>query len=466
MIHQPMALDASIFRAYDIRGIIDKQLNSDTYYLLGKTVAVFLHQRQQKRTLIARDGRLTSELFAAALSQGLIDSGIDVVHLGALPTPTLYYATHVTDIPNGLMVTGSHNPAHYNGLKIVVEQQTLVDSDIQALYQIASQPVFLSGKGQVTHQDISDDYIQAITGQIQLKKTFKIVVDAGNGIAGPLVVKCLAALGCDVVPLFCDVDGHFPNHHPDPTVPENLNHLKQEVLNTQADIGLAFDGDGDRLGVVTNHADIVWADRLLMFYAKDLLQRHPLSTIVYDVKCTRHLTKLIQEYGGTPLMCPTGHSIVKRVMKESQALLAGEMSGHLFFKERWYGFDDALYSACRLLEQLSQTIASFAEQLIMTPQSYHTPEIQIPIHEQQKFSFMSQLLAQVQSQSIFSDAELIIMDGLRAEFHDGWGLIRASNTTPSLVARFEADNPLSLSRIQNDFKIQLQAIDSNLQVPF
>ena len=463
-VYQHVTVPRSVFRAYDIRGIVDKQLDANSFYCIGQAVAYRLDALNRQSIVVGRDGRLSSERLAHALIQGMLDSGIDVVDLGAVATPVMYYATHeLGGIDSGLMVTGSHNPADYNGIKLVLAGTTLVQADIDLIYELVNRPHRVATTpGQYQSQDIMRDYCERMVRDIHLKRPLRVVVDCGNGIAGPIVPKVLRELGCEVIELFCDVDGLFPNHHPDPTVEANLVDLKAAVMLNDADIGFAFDGDADRLGVITDKMETIWPDRLMMLYARDVLNVKPGATIVYDVKCSNHLGAVIKSAGGVPIMCPTGHSIVKAKMRETDAALAGEMSGHLFFKHRWYGFDDALYSACRLLEIVSRTSTSVSEQFAMIPNSINTPEIKIPIFDEDKFSFMQRFTAEAH----FPDAELIVIDGLRVEFGDGWGLIRASNTTPCLVARFEATNWEKLEAIQALFKTQLHAIDQNLAVPF
>ncbi len=460
--YQQRLIERGVFRAYDIRGIIGSQLDADAFYSIGKAVSCRLRALQRSAIFLARDGRLSSDHLADALRQGLLDSGIKVLDLGAVATPVMYYATHAHGVDSGLMVTGSHNPADYNGIKIVLAGTTLAHADIGKLYDLVTMGQSLSGEGQYQPIDIMEEYIQRIVGDIQLRRPLKVVVDCGNGIAGSTIPQVIAQLGCDVIPLYCDVDGRFPNHHPDPTIEANLIDLRATVLAHKADIGLAFDGDADRLGVLTNQGDIIWPDRLMMLYAKDVLQRNQGATIVYDVKCSSHLADVIEQAGGVAKMCPTGHSIVKRIMREERAALAGEMSGHLFFKDRWYGFDDALYSACRLLEILSASSQTVGEQFAVIPNSINTPEIKIPILDDEKFAFMQRFSEQAQ----FPEARLIVIDGLRVEFAHGWGLLRASNTTPCLVARFEAQDSASLSAIQALFKTQLHALDKDLAIPF
>jgi phosphomannomutase/phosphoglucomutase len=455
-------IEKDVFRAYDIRGVIDQQLDEHSFYSIAKAISCRLKTLDRSDILLARDGRLTSDRLAQALKQGLMDSGINVVDLGAVSTPVMYFATHVYGIDSGLMVTGSHNPADYNGIKIVLAGTTLAQTDIQTIYELVSSGEAISGQGNYQFYDILDEYMQRIVSDINLQRPLKVVVDCGNGIAGPTVPQVLERLGCEVIPLYCDVDGRFPNHHPDPTVEANLIDLKATVAAHQADIGLAFDGDADRLGVVTNTGELILPDRLMIIYAQDVLKRNPGATIAFDVKCSSNLARVINQAGGIARMCPTGHSIVKGIMKKEHAVLAGEMSGHLFFKERWYGFDDALYSACRLLEILSQSSTSVSEQFSTIPNSINTPEIKIPIREEKKFTFMQRF----SEQAHFPNASLIAIDGLRVEFSHGWGLLRASNTTPCLVARFEAQDEASLGKIQALFKEQLEEVDQTLCIPF
>lgn len=460
--YQICSVEQSIFRAYDIRGVVGSQINENVFYTIAKAIAFRLHALGRTQILLARDGRLTSPALAQAFRTGLMESGIDVVDLGAVPTPIMYYATHVTELDSGVMITGSHNPANYNGIKIVLAGTTLAQNDIQILYELIQNKSYQQGQGQYQTLEILDQYSQRIVSDVVLQRPLRIVADCGNGIGGVIVPTLLRELGCDVIELYCDVDGSFPNHHPDPSVEENLNDLKAAVLQHDADLGLAFDGDADRLGVLTNQGTLIWPDRLLMFYAPHLLRTNHEGTIVYDVKCSRHLTQVIQNAGGKGKMCPTGHSLVKKVMKDESAILAGEMSGHIFFKDRWYGFDDALYSACRLLEIISQSHRSTEDQFLDVPDSVTTPEIKIPIVEEHKFLFMQEFAQNAK----FPDAELIHIDGLRVEFPFGWGLLRASNTTPCLVARFEAHSSQGLEEIQALFRAQLRALDASLQIPF
>lgn len=458
MQYQPKSVERAIFRAYDIRGIIGNQIDEDAFYSIGRAISCRLMDLQRQKIFLARDGRLSSERLAAALKQGLLDSGIDVIDLGAVPTPMMYFATYAKGLDSGLMVTGSHNPADYNGIKMVLAGTTLAHGDIDILFNLVERGAYVEGEGHCECIDITDDYVSRILSDVRLARPLKVVIDCGNGIAGPMITRVVQALGCEVIPLYCDVDGNFPNHHPDPSVEENLFDLKAAVLAFKADVGLAFDGDADRLGVVTETGETILPDRFMMMYAQDVLVRNPGATIVYDVKCTANLATVIEHAGGVARMSPTGHSLVKRIMKEEQAALAGEMSGHIFFKDRWYGFDDALYSACRLLEILSRSEKTVGEQFGLIPNSVNTPEIKIAIADELKFDFMSRFCERAR----FEGATLITIDGLRVEFPHGWGLLRASNTSPCLVARFEAQDAQSLGKIMDVFKLQIQAVDADL----
>lgn len=462
MMYQQKQIPRSVFRAYDIRGIIGKELDEHSFYSIGLAIACYLQELQRSKIFLARDGRLTSTSLALALKQGLLDSGIDVFDLGAVATPVMYYATYTQGIDCGLMVTGSHNPADYNGIKMVLAGKSLVQEDIDVLYHLVVKKGRIIGQGKETSMDVMPSYKQRIMSDIEIKRPLKVVVDCGNGIAGPVVPAVLSELGCEIISLYCDVDGRFPNHHPDPTVEANLADLKAAVALHHADIGIAFDGDADRLGLVTNTGEMIWPDRLMMLYVREVLSRLPGATIVFDVKCSSHLATEISASGGVPKMCPTGHSIVKRVMKEEQAALAGEMSGHLFFKDRWYGFDDALYSACRLLEIIGASDLSVSEQFKLIPNSVNTPELKIAIADEEKFLFIQSF----NKLAKFPSAKIIDIDGMRVEFPHGWGLLRASNTTPCLVARFEAENADNLEEIQQLFREQMHLLDAKLDLPF
>ena len=458
-------VDPSIFRAYDVRGVVGKTLSKEVAHALGQSIGALMGEKGLREIVIGRDGRLSGPELASALADGLRAAGIDVIDVGAVPTPVVYYAAYRFNTGCGVAVTGSHNPPDYNGFKIVVGGETLSEGAIQDLYQrIASGALESGGQGSLRQVDVAPDYIEKIVSDVLAEHRLKIVVDCGNGIPGAIAPQVLEGVGCEVVPLYCDVDGTFPNHHPDPSDPQNLEDLILSVKQTGADLGLAFDGDGDRLGVVTRSGEIIYPDRLLMLFARDVLSRQPGATIIYDVKCTNHLKGQILDAGGSPLMWRTGHSLIKAKMRETGAELAGEMSGHFFFKERWYGFDDGIYAAARLLEILGSDLQGRSpEEIFATlPNSVSTPELKIELAEGEHYRFMDKL----RQQASFDEATLITIDGVRADWPDGWGLVRASNTTPVLVLRFEADNPVALKRIQQVFRKQLLAVDSKLKLPF
>lgn len=457
------SIPQEIFRAYDIRGIVDQTLTPEIVYTIGLAIGSENLACGENKILVARDGRLSGPVLLKALIDGLQASGCDVIDLGMVPTPILYFATYALSIPSGVMLTGSHNPANYNGLKIVIAGETLSDTRIQALYQRIQTQQLTHGHGAfTTYANIATDYVQRITADVVLKKPLRVVIDCGNGVAGSIAPKLFQSLGCEVIELFCEVDGHFPNHHPDPSIPQNLEDLIAAVKQHHADVGLAFDGDGDRLGVVTNTGEIIWPDRQLMLYAIDVISRNPGAMIIYDVKSTSHLETVVKQHGGQPLMWKTGHSLVKAKLRETGALLAGEMSGHTFFKERWYGFDDGLYTAARLLEILAATSKTCSELFAEIPNSINTPELKLPLTEEEKFNFMDLF----KQQATFENAQITTIDGLRADFADGWGLIRPSNTSPYLILRFEANDIAGLQRIQNLFREQLLKVRLDLLLPF
>ncbi|KZY63769.1 hypothetical protein A3742_04555 [Oleiphilus sp. HI0071] len=461
--HEGAEIDASIFRAYDIRGIVDETLTLETVELIGRSLASEALSQGQNTLCVGYDGRLSSEAYCRAICQGITSTGADAIVVGRVPTPVLYFATHKLETGTGVMITGSHNPSNYNGFKMMIGGKTLAGDDIQTLYQRIRNGDFASGSGSVSEQSVDDIYLDTIVNDVAVAAPLRVVVDAGNGVAGELGPKLIEELGCEVIPLFCDIDGTFPNHHPDPGKPKNLEDLIAAVEEHDADVGLAFDGDGDRVGVVTNTGKIIWPDRLLMLFAKDVVSRNPGADIIYDVKCSRRLNGLISSYGGRPIMWKTGHSLIKAKMKETGALLAGEMSGHIFFKERWFGFDDGLYSAVRLLELLGIEDRSAEEVFADFPEDLSTPEINITVSDESKFELIEKLCARA---AAFEDGNVSTIDGLRVDFADGWGLCRASNTTPVLVLRFEADDEAALKRIQQRFKDQLLAIDESLNVAF
>ncbi len=452
----------SIFRTYDIRGIVGDTLNEQIVTEIGRAIGSEAFERGEQRIVVARDGRLSGPSLLEALKKGLIESGRDVIDIGEVPTPLVYFATHYLDSSSGVVLTGSHNPKDYNGLKIVIGGHTLSGDEITALKTRIDTGNMMKGKGSQETTTVVQDYISQITGDVALTQPLKVAVDCGNGVAGKVAPQLLQALGCEVIGLYCKVDGNFPNHHPDPSKPENLQELIELVKTEQADVGLAFDGDGDRLGVVDSDGNIIWPDRQMMLYAMDVLSRNPGADIIYDVKCSKHLAKVISSNGGHPIMWKTGHSLIKGKMKETGALLAGECSGHVFFKERWYGFDDALYTAARLLEILSADTRKSVDIFAALPNSLATPEINVPIEDERKHKFVEQLT----NQGIFGDGKLIDIDGVRVEFSHGWGLVRASNTTPNLVIRFEGDDQQSIDKMKQLFKQQMLMIDGRLQLDF
>jgi phosphomannomutase/phosphoglucomutase len=461
----PATVDPTIFRAYDVRGVVDKSLTRDVARLLGQAIGTVMRERGLLEIVVGRDGRLSGPELAGSLSDGLREAGVDVIDLGAVPTPVVYYAAFRFNTGCGVAVTGSHNPPEYNGFKIVVGGETLSEGAIQDLYQrIVGNQLERGGKGRLRHLDVLPDYIERIASDVQAERRLKVVVDCGNGIAGAVAPQVLEGIGCDVVPLYCDVDGTFPNHHPDPSDPENLEDLIFAVKQTGADLGIAFDGDGDRLGVVTKEGEIIFPDRTLMLFARDVLSRQPGATVIYDVKCTGHLKGEILDAGGSPLMWRTGHSLIKAKMRETGAELAGEMSGHFFFKERWYGFDDGIYAGARLMEILAGDLEErMPEEIFATcPKGVSTPELKVEMAEGEHYRFIEQF----RQKASFGDATLTTIDGVRADWPDGWGLVRPSNTTPVLVLRFDADNEAALSRIQKLFRQQLRAVDPALKLPF
>lgn len=451
----------SIFRAYDIRGIVGDTLTPDIVYTIGLAIGSEAQRRKLKEIAIGRDGRLSGPMLLEALAQGITASGCSIINIGEVPTPLLYYAA-ATLSRSGVMLTGSHNPPDYNGIKIVLGDETLYGAEIQKLYKRIQNQDFVFGRGDEKSVAIIDDYIKRVISDVKLAKKLKIVIDCGNGVGGKVAPTLFKSLGCEVIELFCNVDGNFPNHHPDPSVLKNLEDVINTVRKEKADLGLAFDGDADRVGVITDKGEIILPDRLLMYLAINLLKKYPGAIIPYDVKCTKHLATEIKKYGGQPLMTSTGHSLVKAKMKEVDALLAGEFSGHVFFKERWYGFDDGLYTAARLLELLSKENRSASQIFADLPNSINTPELKIPIKDDTKFDFMAKLVKQIK----IPEATLTTIDGLRADFADGFGLVRASNTTPYLVARFEGDDEKALQRIEAIFKEKLLAMDPTLKLPF
>ncbi|WP_151671332.1 phosphomannomutase/phosphoglucomutase [Nitrincola schmidtii] len=452
--------DAEVFRAYDIRGIAGTALTDAFVWHLGRAFAAQALQQQVKTVVVAADGRLSSPNFKTLLCQGLLAGGCDVIDIGFVPTPTLYFAAHQQADKTGIMITGSHNPADYNGFKMMLAGHTLSGDDIQALRIRIENQDYSEGQGALVHQDFSETYLKRITDDVKLQRPLKVVVDCGNGIPGNLAPELIKRLGCEIIPLFCDVDGTFPNHHPDPGKLKNLQDVIRAVAEHKADLGLAFDGDGDRVGVVTDQGHVVYPDRVMMLFAEDVIARNPKAEILFDVKCSRLLPKVIEAAGGKATMWKTGHSLIKQQMKACGALLAGEMSGHIFFKERWFGFDDGLYSAARLLEILATRTESADAIFKAYPEDISTPEINIEVRDDNKFHIVEAL-----QQLSFEGGNASHIDGVRVDYPDGWGLIRASNTTPMLVLRFEAETQSALERIRDAFQQRLHQVVPDLMIP-
>src|SRR5690554_2240249 len=456
-------LPASIFRAYDVRGIVGHTLNADTAYWLGRAVGSESLAQGEPRVAVARDGRLSGPELLDALIRGLVDCGCQVSNLGMVPTPVLYFATNTLPGRTGVMITGSHNPPDYNGFKIVVAGDTLANEQITALKTRIDTGDLASGQGSVEAVDILPAYVDYIRNDVKLARPMKVVIDCGNGVGGVVAQQLFEAIGCTVVPLYCEVDGTFPNHHPDPSHRENVEDLIARVRAEQADLGLAFDGDADRVGVITEKGNMIFADRLLMLFARDVLSRNPGAEVIYDVKCTRHVAAQVRQHGGQPRMWKTGHSLIKKKMRETGALLGGEMSGHMFLKERWFGFDDGLYNGARLVEILSHEAQGADALFAGFPGDLATPELNVTVTDESKFG----IIAALQAESDWgADAEVATLDGVRVDYPRGWGLVRASNTTPVLVLRFEAEDTEELARIQAVFRERLQRVAPDLVLPF
>ena len=456
-----MSIDKKVFRAYDVRGIVDQGLDESLVYDIGRAIAT--RYADMQNCMLGRDGRLSSLRLAEALADGLQAAGVQVVDLGEVPTPVLYFAAHEYCQGSGLMITGSHNPPHYNGVKMMVGKHTLAGDEIEALYHDIVKAHFKKGHGNYRRFNVLEPYIDKVVSDISIPHPFRLVADCGNGVAGPYVVALFEALGCELHCLYCDIDGNFPNHHANPSDENNLVDLIASVKQTQSEIGIAFDGDGDRLGVVDELGNIIRPDRQMMVYAQDVLQDQKGACIVYDVKCSSHLPEIIEKNGGKAHRCRTGHSYIKSMLKQSGALLAGEMSGHIFFNDRWYGFDDALYAAARLVEICAYSADRCSAIFAKLPHGVDTPELNVHLKDEgDQHTFMENFLKEAR----FNGAKLDYTDGLRVDYKDGWGLVRASNTTPCLVLRFEADNENRLNEIKDIFRKQLLSIDNTLDISF
>ena len=467
-----MELSSSIFKAYDIRGVIDKTLDPSIAKLIGQSFGSAMREIGETVCVVGRDGRLSGPSLMAGLTEGLLSVGVDVIDLGVVATPMVYFGTNITiqgqQAKSGIMITGSHNPPDYNGFKMVLGGSAIYGEQIQGLRERIVAKKFTDGQGTRSEHNIFPEYLQRIVGDVKLKRKIKIAVDCGNGVGGAFAGRLFRELGCEVEELFCEVDGTFPNHHPDPAHLENLQDLIKNLQTSDNELGLAFDGDADRLGVVTKNGQVIFPDRQMMLFAKDVLSRNPGAQIIYDVKCTRNLATYVKQEGGVPLMWKTGHSLVKAKLKETGAPLAGEMSGHIFFKDRWYGFDDGLYTGARLLEILSseQDPNATLEQL---PNATCTPELQMPCAEGEAFTLLDKIKAEVakNAQATFETAESVnTIDGVRVEYADGFGLARPSNTTPIVVMRFEADTQAAIERIQAEFKKVFLAAKPDAKMPF
>jgi phosphomannomutase/phosphoglucomutase len=455
-------LPSEIFKAYDIRGIVGRTLTPPIVRTIGQALGSLARDRRRDTIAVGRDGRLSGPELIGALSDGIRSAGVNVIDVGMVVTPMTYFAAQHLGTACSVMVTGSHNPPDYNGLKMVIDATTLSGEDIQALRARIERDDLHEGTGSWRAADVAPAYFDRITGDIRLARPLRIAVDCGNGVAGAYAPELYRQLGCEVVELFCDVDGRFPNHHPDPSQPKNLEDLKRRLAQGDCELGLAFDGDGDRLGVVTPGGNIIYADRQLMLFAADVLKRVPGATIIYDVKSTRNLKPWITRHGGVPLLWKTGHSLIKTKMKETGATLAGEMSGHTFFGERWFGFDDGLYAGARLLEIVSREKDPSAL-LESLPDAVSTPELNIQCAEGEPHALVQKI---AETETFPGATEVIRIDGLRVEYPDGFGLARASNTTPVVVLRFEANDAVALARIQNEFRKVLARAKPGAALPF
>ncbi|MFY1877934.1 phosphomannomutase/phosphoglucomutase [Achromobacter xylosoxidans] len=455
---------AAVFKAYDIRGTVPDLIDARFARALGAALAATAREQGVQTLVVGRDGRLSSEMLSQALQEGMLEGGVDTVDIGQVPTPLVYFAAHTLQTGSGVAITGSHNPPKYNGFKMMMGGRALYGEDVQALARRMNGGTDAPAPrpGVRRELDLVAAYITRIASGVKLARPMKIAVDCGNGVAGAIAPQLFRALGCEVTELFCEVDGTFPNHHPDPAEPKNLQDLIHCLATTDCEIGLAFDGDGDRLGVVTKSGQIIWPDRQLVLFARDVLERNPGATIIYDVKCSRHVGLSVEAAGGEPLMWKTGHSLVKAKLAETGAPLAGEMSGHIFFKERWYGFDDGLYTGARLLEIVSR-FSDAGAPLEALPQDVSTPELKLEMEEGQPFTLVQAL----QEQGQFPGATRVVtIDGVRAEYPDGFGLARPSNTTPVVVLRFEAQTAEALARIQGDFRREFAKLAPHASLPF
>ena len=457
-----MKVNSEIFRAYDIRGIVDDALTEEGIFQIGKAIGSRVLSEGRTSILTARDGRISGPRLLDQFQKGVMSSGCNVVDLGEVPTPLLYFSTFKTNISDGVMLTGSHNPKNYNGLKIVINKKSMTSEKINEIKLMIEEENFMNGAGQLTSLDIKEDYLKELKEKININSKLKVCLDCGNGVGGVIAPQAFKLLGLNVIELYSEVNGNFPNHHPDPSNPKNLQDLQKKVLETNSDLGIALDGDGDRVGLVDSKGNIIFPDTYMMLLAEDLLRKKSKGSIVYDVKCSTNLEKVIKNFNGTPIMSRTGHSYIKSKIIETNALLGGEMSGHIFFNDDWYGFDDAIYSALRLIEVLSKIELTSYEVFNSYPKHFSTPEINIKVPEENKFKVIDELKTLINS-SLYA---LIDIDGIRLENENSWGLVRASNTSPNLVLRFEGKTENDLLEIKNYFKEILSKIEVDLQLDF
>ncbi|MBD3670442.1 MAG: phosphomannomutase/phosphoglucomutase [Gammaproteobacteria bacterium] len=459
---KPAVPPRHIFRAYDIRGVVGESLTEEGVRRIGHAIGSEARERGIEQIALGRDGRLTGKTLAAELRAGLLAAGIDVLDLGEVATPLLYFAAITRCAGSGVMLTGSHNPPQYNGIKIMLGGETLVGEAVASLHQRLVQGDLHQGEGRVVEENVFPAYLDRVKRDVSIQPGYKVVVDGGNGVAGPFASALLKELGCEVIELYCEVDGRFPHHHPDPNRPENLRDLMKVVRERDANLGIALDGDGDRTGVVDEVGQIIWPDRVMMYLSRELLKSNPGATVIYDVKCSRALEDVIADAGGRPLMWKSGHSYAKAKLKETGAILAGELSGHIFFNDHWYGFDDGLYTAARLIELLSNELLKASKVFAKLPDLLSTPELHVEMAEGEP----ERLIETLREAIPFRDYRLFDVDGLRLEFPEGWVLVRASNTTPTLVIRFEALNAGSLANIQLKVRHWITAAAPQLNLPF
>lgn len=454
-----MKIKPEIFRQYDIRGLVDKDLTQETVELLGKGIGTYFRWNQRKEVALGRDCRLSSPLYYKALAKGLLSTGCEIVDLGIIPTPLLYFTIYYKKIEAGVIITGSHNPPEYNGFKMMLGEETLYGAAIQDIFTLIQNEDFIEEKSAGTKDyNIVPEYQEYVLNNIKLEKKLKVVVDAGNGTAGVVAVPIFKKMGCEVIELYCEMDGRFPNHHPDPTLPEALEDLVQKVKETKADLGIAYDGDGDRIGIIDDEGNIIWGDVLMVLFVRDILPSNPGAPIISEVKASKVLYDEIEKLGGRPIMWKTGHSLIKKKIKEEKALLAGEMSGHIFFADRFFGFDDAIYSSARLLELLSRSDKRISQMLSDLPKTFSTPEIRIYASDEVKFKIVEEV-----KKELSQKYPIIDIDGVRAIYPGGWGLVRASNTQEVLVLRFEGDTEKDLENIESEVKQVIEEVIQRLE---